>query len=98
MHFEGPYAAVGYLLDESGVYAVLDRPRDELRYRVIDIGESDRIRSRVAYHDRRWCWDLHAKGRRAFAALYVNDSDGGRQRRRIEQYIRKSGTIPCGVE
>ena len=48
LHFEGPHAAVGYLLDEPGVYAVLDRPRDGLRYRVIDVGESDRVRSRVA--------------------------------------------------
>ena len=94
--FSGPYTSSLSLEDRSGVYVVLT-PTDSTHYRVLDVGESARVRTRVENHDRRSCWRRHAnRGAICYAAYYMPGSQqSGRQA--IEKKIRKQYKPPCGV-
>ena len=58
--FEGPYSSKDDLNDESGVYAIHCR-RDD-KYYLIDIGESDKVKSRIKNHEREDCWKRNCTG------------------------------------
>ena len=93
--FEGPYASTISLEDRSGVYAILS-PNSSNRYKVIDVGESSEVRSRVENHDRKYCWSFNSNnGQLAYAAYYT---PGLHQagRRAIEQAVRDLYDPPCG--
>ena len=87
--FDGPYASADALQDRSGVYAVLDSVK------VVDIGESATVKTRVASHDRTLSWYAHAIGNICYAAYYTPNlqADG---RCRIEQELRAQYKPPCG--
>lgn len=86
--FEGPYGDTTYLKNQSGVYAILCSNNGE--YHVVDLGESETIKSRVENHDRKSCWDRNCNGNLTVAVLYTPD------RQLIEQIIRKIYNFPCG--
>jgi hypothetical protein len=92
-NFEGPYLSMSSLEDRSGVYAILTR--NGTVYSPVDVGESAQLKTRVATHDRKECWQQHALGALAVAALYT---PGLQQagRRVIEQELRQQYTWPCG--
>lgn len=92
--FEEPCDA-NDLRDNPGVYAVLDIRDAGASYACIDVGESDRVATRVNGHDRKQCWFRNTLGRRAFAVLYTAGHDDS-HRRRIEQDVRLSTSPPCG--
>lgn len=92
--FEGPYGE-GQLSDSPGVYAVLDIRGGGAPYACIDVGESDKVATRVNGHDRKPCWSQHTLGRRAFAVLYTGSNSD--YRKLIEQDVRRSVSPPCGV-
>lgn len=93
--FEGPVYNTSSLKDAAGVYAVLDdRGKDDLR--ILDVGESVQIRSRIENHDREPCWQLNLRGRICYAALYLPGSTKQR-RREIEEEVRRQFTPACGV-
>ena len=96
MDFVGP-SGLHDLRDEPGVYIVLDKFDDRYGRTMlycIDVGESDRVYSRVGSHDRRACWDTDSQGALAFAVHYT--SGGGDARRRTEQEVRAYLSPPCG--
>lgn len=91
--FEGPYYAKGYLEDRSGVYAILCKIND--KYKILDIGESSAVRTRVENHDREDCWESHCGGTIMYAVYYTpNKQQAGRME--IEQELRKQFNPPCG--
>ena len=61
----------------------------------IDVGESDKVATRIANHNRKQCWKKNSQGRRAFAVLYT-DNDAYGYRRCIERDVRDSTSPPCG--
>ena len=87
--FEGPYEYTEDLKDESGVYVVLNLTDDS----VIDVGQSDEVRSQVEYHDRKDCWSRYASKGVVYAAFY---SDDDTEMTAIEETIRDSYNPPCG--
>jgi len=91
--FEGPYGNTGLLEDRSGVYAILCF-RDG-KCRVVDVGESAHVKSRVENHDRKACWQRNCSGTLMVAVLYTPhlQSSG---RVSIEQEIRAQYNPPCG--
>lgn len=75
------------------VYVVLDRGIE--KYRVVDVGETDKLKDRLANHERRPCWERNCNGK-IFIAAKVERSESARQR--IEGEIRKRYNPPCGKE
>lgn len=90
-NFEGPFRDPATLRDQSGVYAVLGG-NGENSWKIVDIGESEQIRSRVSNHDRADCWNRNRGNGLAYAAYYCNE----RERMRIEQELRAQYKPPCG--
>ena len=87
INYEGPYSYPGSLKNISGVYVVVN-PTDE----VIDIGESEAVRSRVENHDRKDCWDRHTRS----PCYYVRYLSGESARKDEEQKLRGKYQPPCG--
>lgn len=92
--FEGPYGESG-LADLPGVYVVLDVNGDGSSYTCIDVGESDKVATRVGNHGRAQCWSRNTRGRLAFAVLYTG-THGDDYRRGIERDVRDASFPPCG--
>ena len=92
--FEGPYPDTSRLRHAAGVYAILDHRRD-LKWWVIDVGESEDVRSRVDTHDRKNCWELHRQGTLGVAVLYTPGWTAD-QRRELERQVRRTFNPPCG--
>lgn len=92
--FDGPFAAVSALWNNSGVYAILTRRSNGDRYTVIDIGEAGWIQDRVANHDRCDQWARANQGAGlSFAAFYCDEA----ARMRIERELRAQFNPVCGV-
>lgn len=91
-NFDGPFSDPGSLRAQSGVYAVLGRNSDSERWNVVDVGESENVRDRVANHDRADCWKRQGYRQLAYAAYYCDQ----RTRTQVEQELRKQFNPPCG--
>jgi len=94
--FEGPYrlTETERLEDRSGVYVILC-PVQQNEYRVIDVGESAQVKTRLETHDRKDCWELNCSGTLYVAVLYTPHlQQPGRSE--IEQKIRRQYNPPCG--
>jgi hypothetical protein len=87
--FEGTYASPAHLADRSGVYAVLGATTNGAK--VVDIGESGWIRTRLQAHDRAPAWARHGLPL-SYAALYCDEAS----RMRIERELRARYNPPCG--
>jgi len=93
--FNGPYSSAGTLKDQSGVYAILAATTSN-RYKVLDVGESHEVKTRVENHDRKDCWNRNSNpGGLSYAVRYT---PGLQQagRREIEKAVREKYTPPCG--
>lgn len=69
--FDGPHPSPDDLADVSGVYTIHDNRNGN--YRLIDVGESHEIKSRVSDHERSDCWDRESTGTLTYSALYVDE-------------------------
>lgn len=87
--FDGAYSSPALLDDRSGVYAVLGASMNGPK--VIDIGESGWVRTRVQGHDRAQAWARQGLPL-SFAALYCDEA----ARMRIESELRGRFNPPCG--
>jgi hypothetical protein len=90
-NFEGPFRDSASLREQSGVYAVLGGNGTN-SWKVVDVGESEQIRTRVSNHDRANCWGRNRGDGLAYAAYYCTERD----RMRIEQELRTKYNPPCG--
>jgi hypothetical protein len=95
--FSGPYGSTSSLEDRNGVYAILT-PTSATRYKVIDVGESATVKTRVENHDRKPCWRRHANSGRISYAVYYTRGLHQAGRKEIEQRIRQQYSPPCGVQ
>ena len=90
--FDGPYANTDSLKAQSGVYAILGRGADQDQWKVVDIGESENLRDRVANHDRSDCWKRQGHRTLAVAGYYCDE----RTRMAVESELRAQFNPPCG--
>ena len=90
-NFEGPYYNESQLKDQSGVYVILGG-NGSAAWKVIDIGESEQLRTRVAAHDRSDSWKRQRHATLVCATLYCGETD----RMRIERELRRHYNPPCG--
>lgn len=93
--FEGPVYRKSDLKDAPGVYSVLD-DKGAQGFTVLDVGESEQIRTRVENHDREPCWIRNYQGRICFAALYMPGSSKS-QRQAVEEELRRQFSPSCGA-
>lgn len=92
--FRGLYPSAESLQDSSGVYAVLTQ-LDDGKFRVLDVGESATVRSRVENHDRAESWLEHVVNGIHYAVYYTHGlQQSGRME--IEQELRAIYNPPCG--
>src|SRR5262245_53812931 len=90
-NFEGEFASVDALQEKSGVYAILGVTNANGSRKVIDIGESHGVWSRVRSHDREMLWKRQGLLLR-YAALYCD----ARTRMAVERELRAQFKPPCG--
>lgn len=84
--FEGPYTSTNYLADKSGVYAIIDKKASSSR--LLDVGESSEVKTRIERHDRQREWERKRQGTLTVAVCYTpNKKQEGRKE--IEQDIRQ---------
>ncbi len=93
--FDGPVYNTASLKDAAGVYAVLD-DRGGQKFEVLDVGESERVRTRIENHNREDCWRRNRRGRVCYAVLYIPGSTQ-KHRRVIEEELRRQFSPACGV-
>ena len=92
--FEGPYSTSNDLSDSAGIYVILDN-RSDGKWYLLDVGESDGIKTRIENHERQPCWRQNRQGTIGVAVLYTPTwSENGR--RFLESKIRKEYQPPCG--
>jgi len=90
---EGPHAFYSDLKDEPGIYVIVDD--QESHRRIIDVGASERVRSRINFHEREVCWKANCFGTFGIGTHYVPRSTV-EQRFAIETAIREDcGPLPC---
>lgn len=97
--FEGPFRFTFGLRfglrfgprNESGVYAILGQDSVNDCWSIVDIGESEYVRSRVENHNRKGCWRACGYTSLSCAAYYC-----GEIRHVIEKELRDILKPPCG--
>ena len=95
-NFDGPYESTGSILNNaSGVYVILDGPRNQNTYSILDVGQSETMKERIDYHDRKNCWVRNSQININYAVRYMPGSSPT-QRNSIEQNIRNTYNPPCG--
>lgn len=94
-HFNGPFHTLAGVHDVAGVYVTLDR-RNNGDLLVLDVGESEKLRTRLLKHERAECWRRNALGGIQVAILATPRATL-RQRQAIESEIRRAFAPRCGV-
>jgi len=94
--FQGPFNSTSFLQDVAGVYAILDC-LPSVSSRVLDIGESNAVRTRIENHDRSECWKVNSRGTIGVAVLYT-PSVGRPGRMAIEAALRSQYRPRCGIQ
>jgi hypothetical protein len=89
--FDGPHASIESLKLQSGVYMITTK-LPEGTHKVIDVGESGKVRKRVENHDRSDEWERHKLDGIYFSAYYCDEST----RMSMEKLVRDSYEPPCG--
>ena len=91
--FDGAYQSPDSLEAKAGVYVVWSRCDEE--WTVLDVGESEDVRSRIKNHDRKDCWEEHSPCEIYYSAVYTIEPQKT-ARTEIEQRIRRLAKPPCG--
>ena len=95
--FQGPYDGARFLLQKQGVFIVLCKDvREDGKYYLIDIDESDDVRSAAMNHPRQVDW---VKNCREVGQLTVGVFYSGimkkEERVKVVSYIRGLYDVPC---
>ncbi len=93
-NFDGPFYKISDIKDQPGIYAILTNiPRGVA---LLDIGESENVKTRIQNHDRKDEWNKHAQGTISAAVYYTNHLPPV-SRKAIEHILRMSfKNLPCG--
>ncbi|MBW2647111.1 MAG: hypothetical protein JRE23_13240 [Deltaproteobacteria bacterium] len=86
--FEGFFYSASSLKQNAGVYVVWCN-----KDRVLDVGESENVKYRVQYHDRKNSWRRQCSGTVYYSVAYIVDEQ---ERKKLEKKIRELENPPCG--
>jgi len=90
--FNGPFTQLADLAETSGVYLITIIENGI--HKVIDVGESNEIRSRITNHDRKDQWVHYAGNKTVHASTYHCDQP---MRLAIESELRLLFNPVCGI-
>lgn len=91
--WEGAFTDPNKLEDRSGIYAVWCKTGES--WKILDIGESHEVQTRVLNHDRAPQWAANCRGTLYYAAHYTPSLQQP-GRREIEKRLRQLANPPCG--
>lgn len=91
--FEEPFTSASSLQERAGVYVIICNNSNTNK--VVDVGESANVKSRVESHDRRDCWKRNCSGTLLVAVLYTPNQQQV-ARMAIEKGMRDQYNAPCG--
>lgn len=89
-NFEGPYDAARFMVEKPGVFVVLCKDlRNEGKFYILDVDQSDTIRTCAMNHPRQveWVKKCHGLGKLA-VAVYYTELMKKEDRDKIVSYIR----------
>ena len=89
-NFEGPYDAARFLVEKPGVFAVLCKDlRNEGKFYILDVDESDTVRTCAMNHPRQVEWVKKSRGLgRLAVAVYYTELMKKEDRIKIVNYIK----------
>lgn len=90
--FEGPYRFPSTLDDKPGVYVIATETVKD-SWKLLDVGQSDTVKTRVENHDRVDCWNRYKKGDLGYCVKYEPNQE---RRDALEKKIRTNQDLPCG--
>ncbi len=93
LKFDGPFQSTNELKDDPGIYAILCEIKNH--FYILDVGESETVKTRIEGHDRKDCWKKQFQGDAVYAVLYTQDKEQA-ERMSIEKQIRDRYQVPCG--
>ena len=96
--FQGPFDGARFLYQKPGVVLILCKDvREDARYYVIDVDESEDVRTLAMNHPRQvdWVKNCHGVGTLAVAVMY-NEIMAKEERQKACKYIRELYDVPCG--
>jgi len=95
-NFEGPYDGARFMLEKPGVFAVLCKDiRNEGKFYILDVDESDTIRTCAMNHPRQVEWVKKSYGLGKLAvAVYYTELMKSDERQKIVKYIRDLFNTP----
>jgi len=92
--FEGSFMAPGDLRNKPGLFLITEFLKG--RHHILDLGESEEVRTAVETHHRRDCWlQKSQKYELRVSVLYTPDLTAT-QRAALEKKLRRRLTPPCG--
>lgn len=87
-NFDGPYKGTSSIKDVSGVYVILTD-----NDKVIDVGESHELKTRLNSHDRKNCWKREQGTKLETKVMYTDRAN----RTKLADRIRVKYNPPCGI-
>jgi hypothetical protein len=90
--FNGPHTDINNIRRSSGVYAISTHIGQN-NHRIIDVGESEDVQTRLANHDRKASWQNHIVDGLFCSAFYCDEPT----RMNIETRLRLELSPPCGI-
>jgi hypothetical protein len=91
--FTGPFTDLNQLEDRAGVYLIICR--EGATAKVVDCGESAKVKTSILTHEREGSWRRHCDGSLSVAVHYTPDLHQV-ARKLIEQDVRDFHEVPCG--
>lgn len=91
--FVGRYESLEEILNFQGVYVIWCWSEDN--WIVIDVDESDKVRSQLIEHERSECWRRNCDGNIFYSAHYTRGKTSD-YRKKIVQHIRSQINPLCG--
>ena len=89
--FDGPHSEASSLTAESGTYVVSTKNKNG-KHRILDVGESAKVKERVDNHDRADCWTKKEKDGLFYSGYYCDE----KTRTKLADDIRDQFDPPCG--
>jgi len=96
--FQGPYDGARFLFQKKGVFVILCRDiREQGKFYIVDIDESDDVRTAAMNHPRQveWVKNCHGVGTLALGVMYTELMEK-EERKKVVNYIRGLFETPCG--
>lgn len=94
--FDGPYQSLDKIKNQPGLYAII--LQTEKNNFLLDLGESENIKSKIESHERKNLWEKYAtQGNLVYSTCYVED-DNKKEREKIIDEINKVYRTPFNKE